>query len=104
MKQSYNFASSPDQNMVLSYSVSSAAKAAGVSHRQLYYWEHLGIVKPAYEKFGSYSYRRYTQQQINLLVKVKSLLDSGYTLQTAVKKVKENGSEHGGNGNGNGQN
>jgi DNA-binding transcriptional MerR regulator len=74
--------------------VSSAAKTAGVSPRQLYYWEHLGVVKPAYEEFGSYSYRRYSQKQIDLLAKIKDLLDSGYTLQAAVKKVKENGSEN----------
>ena len=74
------------------YSVSSAAKTAGVSPRQLYYWEHLGIVKPAYEEFGSYAYRRYSQEQIDLLAKIKNLLNSGYTLQAATRKVKENGS------------
>jgi DNA-binding transcriptional MerR regulator len=89
-----NQASNLDRDIF--YSVSSAAKAANVSHRQLYYWEHLGIVKPVYEKFGSYSYRRYTQQQINLLIKVKDLLISGYTLQAAIKKAKENGAENGG--------
>ena len=84
------------------YSVSSAAKAASVSSRQLYYWEHLGIVKPAYEEFGTYSYRRYSQEQIELLIKIKDLLDSGYTLQAAVKKVKGNGTEGNSNRNGNG--
>ena len=79
------------------YSVSSAAKIAGVSHRQLYYWERIGIIKPAYEEFGSYSYRRYSQEQIDLLTKIKELLDGGYTLQAAIKKAKGNGS---GNGNG----
>ena len=84
------------------YSVSSAAKKVGVSHRQLYYWERIGILKPAYEEFGSYSYRRYSQEQIDFLIKIKDLLDSGYKLQAAVKRATENGSE--GNGNGNGTN
>ncbi len=79
------------------YSVSSAAKTAGVSPRQLYYWEHLGIVKPAYEEFGSYSYRRYSRKQIELLVRINRLLKKGYTLQAAIRKVRENGSESGGN-------
>ena len=75
------------------YSVSSAAKIAGVSHRQLYYWERTGILKPAYEEFGSYSYRRYSQEQIDLLARIKGLLDSGYTLRAAVKKARENGTD-----------
>ena len=86
---------SPDSTINKLYSVSSAAKTAGVSHRQLYYWERIGILKPAYEEFGSYSYRRYSQEQINLLAKIKSLLDGGYTLQAAIKKAKENGSGNG---------
>jgi DNA-binding transcriptional MerR regulator len=77
------------------YSVSSAAKTAGVSPKQLYYWEHLGIVKPLYEEFGTYSYRRYSQEQIKFLTKIKDLLNSGYTLQAAFKKARENGSENG---------
>ena len=76
------------------YSVSTAAKTANISPRQLYYWEYLGIIKPAYEEFGSYFYRRYSQEQIELLLKIKSLLDSGYTLQAAIKKVKENGEQN----------
>lgn len=72
-----------------SYSVSLAAHTVGVSQRQLYYWEFIGIIKPAYIPFGSYSYRRYTQQDINQLLKVKHLLDAGYTLRAAAQKVKE---------------
>lgn len=73
------------------YSVSYVAKTVEVSSRQLYYWEYLGIVKPGYEQFGSYSYRRYSQEDINLLTKIKSLLNEGYTLRAAVRKVKQNG-------------
>jgi len=93
---------SPSSALNKLYSVSSAAKVAGVSHRQLYYWERIGILKPTYEEFGIYSYRRYSQEQIDLLIKIKDLLDGGFTLQAAVKKVKENGSGSNGNGNGNG--
>lgn len=92
---------SQDSTIHKIYSVSSAAKAAGVSPRQLYYWEHLGIVRPAYEEFGTYSYRRYSQEQIELLIKIKYLLDSGFTLQAAVKKARENGTESNGSGNDN---
>ena len=71
------------------YSISLAAQRVGVSQRQLYYWEFIGIVKPVYIPFGSYSYRRYTQRDIDRLLKVKQLLDAGYTLKAAAHKVKD---------------
>lgn len=77
------------KNQETTYSVSLAAHTVGVSQRQLYYWEFIGIVKPAYIPFGSYSYRRYTQKDIARLIKVKHLLDAGYTLKAAAQKVKE---------------
>ena len=69
------------------YSVSLACKLVGVSPRQLYYWENLGIVMPVYQEFGSYSYRRYSQDHINQLIKIKHLIDQGYTLRAAAQKV-----------------
>ena len=72
---------------VQSYSVSSACKMVGVSSRQLYYWETLGIVTPFYEQFGSYYYRRYPAVIIKALVKIKALMDKGYTLRAAAQKV-----------------
>lgn len=79
-----------------SYSISLAAKEVGVSIRQLYYWEQLGIVKPIYEQFGSYQYRRYSQKDVELLIKLKQLLDEGYTLRAAASRVcgLENASDH----------
>ena len=84
------------KNQEKTYSVSLAAQRVGVSQRQLYYWEFIGIVKPAYIPFGSYSYRRYTQNDINQLLKVKHLLDAGFTLKAAAQKVKNhtNGDDH----------
>ncbi|MBI4372120.1 MAG: MerR family transcriptional regulator [Candidatus Omnitrophica bacterium] len=70
------------------FSISSAAKTAGVSPKQLYYWENLGIVKPQYEQFGSYSYRRYSQKDVQLLIEIRSLLNNGYTLRAAAQKIK----------------
>jgi DNA-binding transcriptional MerR regulator len=69
------------------YSVSGAAKTVGLSPRQLHYWERVGIVKPTYEEFGSYSYRRYSEEDIQLLAKIKRFLNDGYTLRAAAHKV-----------------
>ncbi|MBI4395315.1 MAG: MerR family transcriptional regulator [Candidatus Omnitrophica bacterium] len=71
------------------FSISYAAKTVGVSPKQLYYWEYLGIIKPQYEQFGSYSYRRYSQEDVELLTKVRDLLNKGYTLRAAAQKAKE---------------
>jgi hypothetical protein len=69
------------------YSVSLACKLVGVSSRQLYYWESLGIIKPVYQEFGAYAYRRYSDQDIRNLVKIKGLMDQGYTLRAAAQRV-----------------
>ncbi len=73
------------------YSISLAVRAAGVSQRQLYYWEQLGIINPTYVRFGSYSYRRYNQQDIDLLIKLKRFLDAGLTLKAAAQRVRNDG-------------
>lgn len=69
------------------YSVSSVVKTVGVSARQLYYWEQVGIITPTYEQFGTYEYRRYSQQDLDKLMKIKQLLDEGYTLKAASQRV-----------------
>ena len=76
---------------VKTYSISLAAQTIGVSPKQLYYWEQIGIVAPAYEDFGAHSYRRYSQEDVEALAKVKRLLDAGYTLRAAARKVRGNG-------------
>jgi len=75
------------QKLAKTYSVSLACKVVGVSSRQLYYWESLGIVNPAYVEFGSYSYRRYSQEDIHVLRRIKNFMDEGYTLRAAAQKV-----------------
>ena len=79
---------SPDLGVSNTYSISCVTKAVGVSARQLYYWESIGIIKPVYERFGSYLYRRYSQRDVDFLIKIKTLLNDGYMLRRAVEKVK----------------
>src|SRR3989338_5642557 len=92
------FQSEPKDRVQRSYAISSACKMIGVSSRQLYYWESLGIVKPFYEQFGSYFYRRYPAAIIKALIKIKTLMDQGYTLRAAAQKVT--GIDFNGRGNG----
>lgn len=65
-------------------SMSEAARVAGVSLRQLRYWEEKGFIKTNQEKKNK-------SHQIDIhalmrIVGIKGLLDEGYTLQAAVER------------------
>ncbi len=59
-----------------------AARAAGISYRQLDYWARTGLVEPTVrEASGSGSQRLYGFRDILVLKLVKRLLDTGISLQ-----------------------
>lgn len=68
-----------------------AARAAGISYRQLDYWARTGLVEPTVrEATGSGSQRLYGFRDILVLKLVKRLLDTGISLQqirTAVAQL-----------------
>ena len=72
-----------------------AAKAAGISYRQLDYWARTGLVEPTVQgASGSGSQRLYGFRDILVLKLVKRLLDTGISLQqirTAVAQLRESG-------------
>lgn len=72
-----------------------AARAAGISYRQLDYWARTGLVEPTVrEASGSGSQRRYGFRDILVLKLVKRLLDTGISLQqirTAVGQLRQAG-------------
>src|SRR6187549_1557711 len=74
-----------------------AARAAGISYRQLDYWARTGLVEPAVRgAAGSGSQRLYGFRDILVLKVVKRLLDTGVSLQqirTAVEHLRERGVE-----------
>ena len=70
------------------FSTSTAAKKANVSIRQLYYWEQLGVIKPRYERFGLRQFSRYDKEDIDTLKRIRGLLSEGFTLKSAINKVK----------------
>lgn len=61
-----------------------------ISLRQLYYWELKGIVKPKSVLMGSREFKRYSNQDVQVLKKVKNFLDEGYTLSRAIQKANKN--------------
>ena len=72
-----------------------AARAAGISYRQLDYWARTQLVEPTVRgAAGSGSQRLYGFRDILVLKLVKRLLDTGISLQqirTAVNQLRESG-------------
>jgi len=72
-----------------------ACAAAGITYRQLDYWARTGLVEPSVRPArGSGSQRLYGFRDILVLKVVKSLLDTGISLQqirTAVTFLREGG-------------
>ena len=74
-----------------------ACKAAGITYRQLDYWDRTGLVSPTVQNAsGSGSQRLYSFKDILVLKVVKRLLDTGVSLQqirVAIAQLKDRGVE-----------
>ncbi|RGE22552.1 MerR family transcriptional regulator [Leucobacter sp. wl10] len=85
----------PRPNQDGGFKGATAARAAGISYRQLDYWARTGLVEPTVrEAKGSGSQRLYGFRDILVLKLVKRLLDTGISLQqirTAVAQLHEAG-------------
>jgi DNA-binding transcriptional MerR regulator len=70
------------QDPKVGYRGSAAASAAGISYRQLDYWDRTSLVQPSVRSAtGSGSQRLYAFRDILVLKLVKRLLDTGVSLQ-----------------------
>jgi len=77
-----------------SYGATEVAGIAGISLRQLYYWEEgFGAVSPSFKKCGNREFRRYSGNDIWILKKIKKFLKKGFLLETAIKKALGNNGE-----------
>ena len=85
----------PDLDENVGYRGTVAARAAGISYRQLDYWARTELVEPTIRSAaGSGSQRLYGFRDILVLKLVKRLLDTGISLQqirTAVNQLREAG-------------
>ncbi len=82
----------PEMDDANGYRGAVAARAAGISYRQLDYWARTGLVEPTVRgAAGSGSQRLYGFRDILVLKLVKRLLDTGISLQqirTAVNQLR----------------
>ncbi|WP_439691202.1 MerR family transcriptional regulator [Curtobacterium sp. SP.BCo] len=85
----------PEHDEQNGYRGTVAARAAGISYRQLDYWARTELVEPTIRgAAGSGSQRLYGFRDILVLKLVKRLLDTGISLQqirTAVNQLRESG-------------
>ncbi|GMA27287.1 MerR family transcriptional regulator [Arenivirga flava] len=85
----------PEMDPTAGYRGTVAAKAAGITYRQLDYWARTELVEPTVRgAAGSGSQRLYGFRDILVLKLVKRLLDTGISLQqirTAVNQLREAG-------------
>lgn len=77
------------------YSGNASASAAGISYRQLDYWDRTGLVQPTVRgAAGSGTQRLYAFRDILVLKLVKRLLDTGVSLQQiriAINQLRASG-------------
>ena len=72
------------------FSIGDTAEMAGVTQRQIRDWEARSYIPKAQRLIcGDRAYRRFTTEQIEIIKKIKSYQDQGFTLQAAARKTKQ---------------
>jgi DNA-binding transcriptional MerR regulator len=66
--------------------IGEVANITGVPQRKIRYWDEKGYIEPVDK---SATYRQYNYLNIKRILLIKELLDEGYTLEVAAKKVIE---------------
>ncbi len=65
--------------------IGEVSQISGIPTRQIRYWEDKGIIASLTEEEGKN--RRYDYKNIKKILLIKELIDEGYTLDAASKKV-----------------
>ena len=68
--------------------IGEVAEMTGIPQRQLRYWQDKGIIKTVTEH-GKASTRRFNYIEIKKILLIKELIDEGFTLDAAAKKVEK---------------
>jgi MerR family transcriptional regulator, heat shock protein HspR len=77
------------------YGITDVSRETGVHPSSLRRWEDMGLIKPARLDCGTNGMRMYSEEEMELLRRVKELMDEGVTLKTAFMWAtgKENSEE-----------
>jgi len=67
--------------------IGEVSKITGIPQRQLRYWQEKGLIQTA-DEAGSTT-RRFDYLEIKKILLIKELLEEGYTLEAAAKKIEK---------------
>ena len=76
------------EKMARKMGTKSVCQKVGISVRQLEYWVLIGVVKPKTEPHGTKSFKKYSEEDIYFLKRVKILTDEGVLVSRAAEKLK----------------
>ena len=72
------------------FSIGDTSEMTGVSQKRIRFWESRGYIPEAARSVcGERAYRRFTQQQVDAIKKIKEYLDQGYSLLAAANRAKQ---------------
>ena len=69
----------------ITYSTGETSEITGASQKQIHYWESRGFIKSGRNVCGRIAYRRFTQDQVEIILAIKGHLAQGYTLTRAAE-------------------
>lgn len=76
--------------MIQTFSIGETSKKTGVSQKQLRSWEQSAYLTDIARSIsGEIAYRRYSEEQVEFIKRIKAYLNDGFTLATASKKAQE---------------
>lgn len=68
--------------------ITEATQRIGVSPERLRYWEHMGIISPAYVEHGSKHSRRYSEEDIAIATEIRNMVEKeDFSLKGAAMRL-----------------
>ena len=74
--------------LAILYGANEVCKRVGLSPRQLEYWVLIGVVRPMSERHGTKIFRRFSEQDVRVLKRVKAMTDEGFLVSRAAEKIR----------------
>lgn len=68
--------------------IGEVSEITGIPQRQLRYWQEKGIIQAIEDEASTTTTRRFNYMQIKKIILIKELLDEGFTLDAAAKKIE----------------
>lgn len=69
--------------------INAVSRETGIHPSSLRRWEAQGLITPGRVDFGSTWVRIYTDAEVELLRRVKALMDEGYRVRAAFEKAEQ---------------